>query len=176
MPIDKNDPELQAMLDEVRQEVRAEMTPPPLRDRIRAWVRARFTFTNIGDGTIFLAIAAALTAVIVFAFTEIIGAAFTVAIDLALFAVVFFGCATLALATHYIVQKVRNSDCFERYNATTEAAAIRARLGTSGERPGDASAVAAQYRANVLAVAIMIGVAVAGFIGFAFWLEMGGVR
>ena len=82
------------------------------------------------------------------------------------FAVLLTAVVALAMTLTYAVVYLRNSDCFDRHNATSEARKIRDRLGTQGERVGDAAAVAEMYRANTAFIIGLIGVSIVAFIAF----------
>ena len=82
------------------------------------------------------------------------------------FAVLLSCVVALAMVLTYAVVYLRNSDCFDRHNATTEARKIRDRLGTPDEKNGDAAAVADMYRANTGFIIGLIGVSITAFIAF----------
>ena len=82
------------------------------------------------------------------------------------FAVLLSAVVALAMVLTYVVVYLRNSDCFDRHNATSEARKIRDRLGTPDERVGDAAAVASMYRANTAFIIRLIAVSIIAFIAF----------
>ena len=62
----------------------------------------------------------------------------------------------IALMAVYISQAVRNMEWFDRNGAGTEMSAIRKRTDTTEERTGDALAVAVQYAASTILLAIIL--------------------
>ena len=82
------------------------------------------------------------------------------------FAVLLTAVVTLAMVLTYCVVYLRNSDCFDAHNATSECKAIRDRLGTPDERVGDAAAVAEMYRSNTAFIIGLIGVSIVAFVAF----------
>ena len=82
------------------------------------------------------------------------------------FAVLLTAVVTLAMVLTYAVVYLRNSDCFDAHNATSECKAIRDRLDTPDERVGDAAAVAEMYRSNTAFIIGLIGVSIIAFVAF----------
>ena len=82
------------------------------------------------------------------------------------FALLLAAVVSLALVLTYAVVYIRNSDCFDRHNATREARAIRDRLGTADEKLGDPAAVAEMYAANTRFIILLIAVSILSFMGF----------
>ena len=58
----------------------------------------------------------------------------------------------------WIIQKIRSGSWYDGSGAGTEMAKIRARIGTEYEQPGDARAVAEQYKSTTLLVAALYAV------------------
>ena len=76
--------------------------------------------------------------------------------DFWVFAAKLFGLLVLGLMAVYFMQFYRNKEWFDRNGAATEMRSIRERHGTEEEWQGDAQAIAIQYGAVTLFLAIVI--------------------
>ena len=82
------------------------------------------------------------------------------------FSILLSAVVVLALVITYAVVYIRNSDCFDRHNATSEARKIRDRIGTPDEKLGDPAAVAEMYSANTRFIIWLIAASIFAFAAF----------
>ena len=80
----------------------------------------------------------------------------TFAVDLGIFAVQAIGIVGVALVVVFLSQTVRSSAAFDEHGAGGEMSTIRARIGTEHEAEHDAIAVAIQYAATTVLIALVM--------------------